>query len=548
MNIDETIEDFEKFVKTYKGTDARTGQINAIKALFEGNINHSKFLFNLCCGAGKTIIEAYLIFKEIRDCEQNNKKARIMIASHRLLLNTQLVNILYSALDTHGIKNIDWYSLSSATSFKIGNRDFPVSKFTKESIDSINCSDKHIIIVACAVSEKNHFGKNDSDTMISINEDEDEEKVADIINVNTTKHFLNLIIQDELHKDIPTRVLENFEKISEKIYGFTATPSNNNKKWFGRNIFKYSFSQALKDNIVVKAKLYVSQLKYKTKIYKKIDISNIIASFDHLQNDLKNTKQTPIFLNYLSSVDHLVEYGESIKKEYGEKVNVAIFSSTKMIPDEKNGTKIVSECKWNGKSEEKENLLSKCQKNEVGKPLIILSAFMIVEGIDIPNINGVGIWCEKNDANMFQAACRGCRTSTGKTYYNIYTTEELVKNTSNFIEKLYNGFDGELDFGDGQSNCTGTGKKENGKKSDCDGFIIVNPKAIKPVLASIKEIEVKYKEKIVEEEKNEKFNEVLNEISKIDTLGKRWDFVLEQDYLGRFPLRNQEIIDTINTI
>ena len=101
---------------------------------------------------------------------------------------------------------------------------------------------------------------------------------------------------------------------------------------------------------------------------------------------------------------------------------------------------------------------------------------MIVEGIDLPSVNGVGIWCDKNDQNLFQAACRGCRTAPGKTGYNIYVSEEL-SDCKDFLYKLYNGFDGELDFGDGQEDCTGTGS--SGKNTADDNTVRIVPAVIR---------------------------------------------------------------------
>ena len=491
INVNNIIKEFEKFVLRFKKSPARKCQIEAIRALFTGI--HTRFLFDLCCGAGKTIIEAFLVYREIIESKKNNTYARVMIASHRLLLNNQLVDIVNAALTANKITNVKWFNLSSAT-IKING--IVAAPFKKTSIDTIkNCED-HVIIIACAASEKKHFKENNTDMMENIFNEVLEENTQMIVD-NTNTKFFNAIIQDEIHKDIPTKVLNNFDTISNKVFGFSATPNKKNIEWFGNeNIFEYWFCKALEDGIVVKGKLYIS--KPKAKNWKKKEATNMIECFEHLKKECKKMKLIPVFLNYFSSVDGLTEYANTIIKKYRDEVDVAVFASYKEIKDEKTATKIEIQCELNGIPKTKEELLKFCQeRNDDSKPLIILSAFMIVEGIDIPSINGVGIWCEKNDANMFQAACRGCRTDKdhpNKTHFYIYTSEYLATESKDFLTKLYNGFNGELDFGDGQDDCKGTGKNDDNsrKKNTQDGFEVVPASSIKPATAIIKEIQIAY--------------------------------------------------------
>lgn len=535
-NVKSVLKEFKKFVKKYKKQNPRECQIKAVETLF--GKAHSKFLFNMCCGAGKTIIESFLIFKEIVDCNKNGKLARVMVASHRLLLNNQLVQIVNDALNSNKITNVEWWSLSSNVTFELGNGDvIQANKFTKDSIDSIKVSDKHIIIVACAASEKKHFKEMDSNTMENILNNELKKLEAD--------NFLNLIVQDEIHKDIPTKVLRNFEKISDKVFGFTATPNNKNIEWFEGNVYEYWFSKALEDGIVVKGKLYIS--KPRAKNIEKQEASNIIKCFEHLSCECKKMNIVPVFLNYFSSVDNLTHYEKTITNKYGSSVDVAVFASYKEIKDEKGATKVVSQCELNNAKKTKEELLEFCQtQRNKNKPLIILSAYMIVEGIDIPSINGVGIWCEKNDANMFQAACRGCRTdiinNPNKTHFYIYTSEYLAAESKDFLEKLYNGFNEQLDFGDGQEDCEGTGKtNDDDSKNNQDGFIIVPAKAVKTVSAVIEEITLdlldeKYEKQDIENENYVNSEEFKKHVDKEFKTSKGSDFGTQR--------KNQAIVES----
>lgn len=498
VKVDKIVERFERFVKKYKSEKPRKCQIAAIRAFYTGYYKHFHFLFDMCCGAGKTIIEAFLIFMEIVECNKNHNFARIMIASHRLLLNKQLVNIVNDALRTNKITNVKWFNLSSAT-MKING--IIAAPFKKTSINTIMNCEEHAIVIACAASEKKHFKEINTDMMENIFNELLEEK-SQMIADNTKTKFLNLILQDEIHKDIPAKVLNNFDAISEKVIGFSATPNKKIIEWFGNeNIFEYRFCQALLDGIVVKGCLYIA--KTNAKRLKNKEATYIIECFEHLKNECKIMKLIPVYLNYFSSVDNLMSYAKTIIKKYGDTVDVAVFASYKEIIDEKNGKKTEIQCELNGMPMSKDELLEYCQKrDDNSKPLIILSAFMIVEGIDIPSINGVGIWCEKNDANMFQAACRGCRTDKkhpNKTHFYIYTSEELATDTKDFLSKLYNGFNGQLDFGDGQDDCKGTGKKgDNSTKNTQDGFVVVPASAIKTVSAIIKEVKIAYQNNMQE--------------------------------------------------
>ncbi|MGM9948325.1 DEAD/DEAH box helicase family protein [Floccifex sp.] len=496
--VNKIVEKFERFVMKYKHKEPRKCQIAAIRAFYTGYYKHFHFLFNMCCGSGKTIIAAFLIFMEIVECNKNHKFARTMIASHRLLLNKQLVNIVNDALRSNKITNVKWFNLSSAT-IKING--IIAAPFKKTSIKTIMNCEEHVIIIACAASEKKHFKEMNTDTMENIFNELLEEK-SQMIADNTKTKFLNLIIQDEIHKDIPAKILNNFASISEKVIGFSATPNKKIIEWFGNeNIFEYWFCQALLDGIVVKGKLYIA--KTKAKRLKNKEATYIIECFEHLKKECKTMRLIPVFLNYFSSVDNLMSYAKTINKKYGDTVDVAVFASYKEIIDEKNGKKTEIQCELNGNPMSKDELLEYCQKrDDNSKPLIILSAFMIVEGIDIPSINGVGIWCEKNDANMFQAACRGCRTDKdhpNKTHFYIYTSEDLATDTDDFLTKLYNGFNGQLDFGDGQDDCKGTGKNgDNSMKNTQDGFVVVPASAVKTMSAIIKEVKIAYQNNMQE--------------------------------------------------
>ena len=372
ININEIIKEFKKFVLKYKHNEPRKCQVNAIRALYTGV--HPHFLFNLCCGAGKTIIEAFLVYKEIVDCEKSHKFARIMVASHRLLLNNQLIEIINNALNVNKIKNVKWYNLSSAS---VEINGVNAAAFKKSTIDTVHTEENHVIIIACAASQKKYFDSKNNANMLEDMIMEELEENTQMIADNTNGYFFNMIVQDEIHKDIPAKVLANFGKISSKVYGFTATPNKKNVEWFGiNNIFEYGFAKALEDKITVIGKLFVS--KTNVKKTDKAEITNIIECYDHLTKKCLEMGIVPVMLNYFGSVDNLTKYSKTIIEKYSDKVDVAIFASDKDIIDEKTGTKIQICCELNGNRKNKEELLKYCQdRKDSKKPLIILSAFIL---------------------------------------------------------------------------------------------------------------------------------------------------------------------------
>ena len=188
VTVDKIVERFVRFVKKYKHEKPRKCQIAAIRAFYTGYYKHFHFLFDMCCGAGKTIIEAFLIFMEIVECNKNHNFARIMIASHRLLLNKQLVNIVNDALTSNKITNVKWFNLSSAT-MKING--IIAAPFKKTSIKTIMNCEEHAIVIACAASEKKHFKEKNTDMIENIFNALLEEKSQMIY--DNAKMFFNLI-------------------------------------------------------------------------------------------------------------------------------------------------------------------------------------------------------------------------------------------------------------------------------------------------------------------------------------------------------------------
>ena len=504
---------FAEMLMKINKSSMRTCQREAIAALaaYRNKLcTKNGFLFKICCGGGKTLIEAFFILKEILKAEAEGRKARICIASHRLLLNNQLLQNVYAILVAYGIK-VWYYSASSAGTAKIDDdKEIQLRKFTKDlfkldedderMLDVIN---KHIIVIACAKTENSLFKDYD----------EDFTTIANISETNSSTPIFDLLVQDEAHKECSKKLIDSLMKISKFALFFTATPNRILEKNFSCQIYSFNFKRALELNYVVKGTLYIAQRKKAKMPTAKMQSSHIEYAFKHL---IARSTQNPILLNYLPSVDNMPKIAETLHKAFPD-VNIVTFASKKIVENKKNGMKTndgyTVECKFNDESLKKEDMLVRLRR--VDRPTIILSAFMIVEGIDLPSVNGVGIWCDKNDQNLFQAACRGCRTATGKTGYNIYVSDELA-DCKDFLYKLYNGFDGELDFGDGQEDCTGTGS--SGKNAPDDNTVrIVPAAAVKTVMVKFDEVKIESEEEINE---LASMNKLENAITNAVTLGE----------------------------
>lgn len=531
---------FAEMLMKINKSSMRTCQREAIAALaaYRNKLGTKNgFLFKICCGGGKTLIEAFFILKEILKAEAEERKARICIASHRLLLNNQLLQNVYAILAAYGIK-VWYYSASSAGTAKIDDeKEIQLRKFTKDlfkldedgerMLDVIN---KHIIVIACAKTENALFKDYD----------EDFTTIANISETNSSTPIFDLLVQDEAHKECSKKLIESLMKISKFALFFTATPNRILEKNFSSQIYSFNFKRALELNYVVKGTLYIAQRKKAKMTDAKRQSSYIECAFKHL---IAHSTQNPILLNYLPSVDNMPKIAKTLCKAFPD-VNIVTFASKKIVENKKNGMKTndgyTVECKLNDESLKKEDMLERLR--HVNKPTIILSAFMIVEGIDLPSVNGVGIWCDKNDQNLFQAACRGCRTAPGKTGYNIYVSEELT-GCKDFLYKLYNGFDGELDFGDGQEDCTGTGSSQTNTPDDST-VRIVPAAAVKTVMVKFDEVKIESEEEINELAAE---NKIENAITDAATLGEAVH-VLAELYGSDRSISDKMVVDYIKVL
>jgi hypothetical protein len=73
--------------------------------------------------------------------------------------------------------------------------------FKKSTIDTVNTEENHVIIIACAASQKKYFDSKNNANMLEDMIMEELEENTQMIADNTNGYFFNMIVQDEIHKE-----------------------------------------------------------------------------------------------------------------------------------------------------------------------------------------------------------------------------------------------------------------------------------------------------------------------------------------------------------
>lgn len=150
------------------------------------------------------------------------------------------------------------------------------------------------------------------------------------------------------------------------------------------------------------------------------------------------------------------------------------------------------------------------------------------EGIDIKAINGVCILCDKRENNLYQAICRGDRTAPGKKKFNIYITADSDDQIHDFLDKMVEGFESEIDFGDGIE--LGAGKEVETEEVDISALNSVVPMAIRYRNAIVKAVE-EYKTENGIQLASEAFkDEAWNMWHNGDEIGKVWTLFAKDEF------------------
>lgn len=431
-----TVEKLESIIRANIGEmtfNYRDPQVDAIKASME----HDFGLFDMTCGLGKTLIQASIIYLNLEKAVNKGRSFKCIWVCHRLMLERQVKSAFehFFGFDFNRL-NCKIVTLNSEGD----------NSFKNVANDGMDEGDGSNVIYLTTTASINDYIKLHSGT-------KQDGKLYFAQNV--LKH-MDLYVHDESHKEFSEAMVKTVTNAmtGKKAYFFTATPG----KYLTQNlttISKCTYAQAVTAGYIVKPKFYPVKAKDIANLNFNALSNIVIRSAKHLKQSRK--PEIPTLCVFMPSVDAVYYVGTIIddyKKKHPRfaKFNVyEIISEKKLETDDSTvqvGLRVNGEMYNHNFHKYTKDKILKILKDDP-EPKIILNAFMLTEGIDLPNINGVLIACEKSDASLYQAVCRGCRTAPGKDSFNLYavTEEGVAERTENFIEELTNITGGDFDFG-----------------------------------------------------------------------------------------------------
>lgn len=491
------------------GFDFRIHQENAIEAYLNNNFG----LFDITCGVGKTLIQACIVMLEIERCIKEGKQFKGLFVCHRLMLEDQIKeNYIKFFGEFFRRNNVEIRVLNSE-----GDNSF--EKIAQN--DMQNAFGNHILYFTTCASI-NDFVKNHTS------------KYQDGKDVIAQKVFkqLSLYIHDEGHKEFSDSMVKcvlNSMKYA-KAYWFTATPGEYLVKNL-QTISKCSFADAVKAGYIVKPVLFPIKVKDIQNLDNNAEANVVIAAFKHLKRNKKNSdgkKEVPSLITFHDSVDGVRSVGDLINdyKSNHPRFNPNVYEivSDKSITDENKGKVWLAGIRLNGNRYNDGKLYTKKEilkiVREDRNPKIILNAFMLTEGIDLPEINGVLIACEKSDASLYQAISRGCRAVDKKENFYLYTVSEngLDLRMENFLAELVKFTDGCFNFG-GAIEDVNNGSVNDDDDNDSSGVeTTIETEIYKNVSVLIKKKKTEFDNFKVERSQIEKFRSEIQTTSMVKKL------------------------------
>lgn len=472
---DKKIDNIESFRKT---------QLDCFKAAEKNGSG----LFELTCGAGKTLVQATLLKKEMEELDSRGDHGIFVIASHRLLLNAQLVREyarFIPEIDIDSDKVFVSYLCGvskvideNGNDIANGNARMTISELKQDIKKVKDLKKQHMIIFTTTASEKYH-----------------EESLIKLF--SSIGKGINLYMHDEAHREMSMSMIEKIMSVSKKSYFFTATPGEYLMKTLGQPLVKYTYTEAIEDGVVLPPVLYTASadnLKARKKEERRsAEVSAVKDCFAHLKaSEKERGNENATLLVFLPSIESVDNAANAM---LGQGINVYSFASYKEVQENDGRVYRYGRCKKNGEEMSKTELLSEVKKDS--GPKVILNAFMLTEGIDLPSINGVLILCGKSDASLYQAVMRGCRTAPGKKDFAIYVPvdfceEDFFEQVRDFLSRLIEQTNATFDFG-GHVADFADGKKSERPLEIDPQQLITEPK-VQKLIEDIKFNIVKYKD------------------------------------------------------
>ncbi|MCF0117476.1 MAG: DEAD/DEAH box helicase family protein [Bacilli bacterium] len=494
----------ELYISRGLGFEFREHQINAIK----GYLANISGLFDICCGVGKTLIQACIIYLEILRCKAAGKPFVGLFVCHRLLLEEQIkleyVTFFGSFFEAMGVKlvvlNSNGDNSLEAIASKNMKTGFNESVLYFTTTKSMNDYVKH------------HNSK--------ITDGYVEAGIHIFKNITTYIH-------DEGHKESSSRMVQAIltAMVKERCYWFTATPG----EYLTKNlsvISECNFATAVQAGYIVKPSLYTIRVNDLEHLDVNAEANSVITAFKHLKEYKKG--EIPSLITFHDSVDKVRSVG-NILNEYKTQhaqfnANVYEIVSDKTITDDTKGKVWLAGIRLNGRRSENGKLYTKKEileilRNDKG-PKIILNAFMLTEGIDLPQINGVAIMCEKSDASLYQAISRGCRKCDGKENFYLYTLIEnkISDRVEQFISELVKFTGCCFDFG-GHIEDVNNGSTNEEENEDFDEACLTQENEIfKSITVLIKKKKTEFDRFKVIKDEVKKFEEQIKAVNTLEKL------------------------------
>jgi len=375
------------------------------------NNNETRKQIILPCGTGKT----YIIFKYLED--KLNKKILFLLPSLNLISQTyHNFNKLYPNLNLLAIcSQLDSDNLTNGESNKIKSENI-----------------------------YNEFLANDYNKLFTTNTDIINKKLkSNSIIVFSTYHSSYLLIKhnfdigifDEAHKTVNNKqfniaLYDNNINISNRIF-LTATPryyrgkseiceSMDSVELYGKQIFNYSFKQAIEDNYILDYQIifYTIPSEYENIIIDKwIKFDNIPFTCNNIKSDKveKNMVISAIQLakhiqNYNNS-KHILTYHNTVQKAKSfSKLLYYIFNKFNI------NANIFNMCGTDSISKRK-RIINEFSESEIS---IICSARVLNEGIDIPCVDTIlFVDSRKSTIDITQCIGRAMRLYKNQQICNI---------------------------------------------------------------------------------------------------------------------------------
>ena len=445
----------------------RIAQFEAIDAMWDNN--HG--LLEIACGVGKTWIQVFTFVREILNAEKEGRKFKGIWVCHRLLLEAQVKNNFNSLTNNffaeHNVKLI------------MLNSEGDNSLKQKGADEMATGMPEHVIYFTTTasiidyVNHHNTLHKNGLDAL-----------------ANNILSKVDLYVHDEAHKEFTDSLVKTVQAAmndhNKKYYFFTATPG----KYLTSNlttIYHCNFAEAVKSGYIVKPRFFGMEVKDYANLNDLAYTNLVIRTVKHCR---KSRKENANLIVFLPSVDSVATVGyqlnavkNNLKRKAIRNVNIYEIISDKDIDIEDiNGNKVEYNARLRINGNDYNNNNKKYTKAEIleiirndKKEKIILNAFMLTEGIDLPELNSVLIACQKSDASLYQAVSRGCRKSQGKVDFNLYAITEtgIADNMINFLKNLADITGGIFDFG-GIAEDQNDGSVDNDDNDSSEDGNIVN--------------------------------------------------------------------------